>query len=531
MTKGQSNPRAARHEPLGDAAVAVRLEREIAPQIDPAALPRGVADVVTAFGRAVAYFDPSSVGGESPSQRVGAWLVEHLASTAEQAPNRRAIELPVLYGGAAGPDLAELAEHVGLSAAEVVALHAREYRVAAVGFQPGFPYLDGLAPELQAPRLDTPRVRVPAGSVAIGGPYTGVYPSESPGGWRLIGRTPMRLFDPHREPPALARAGDLVRFRAIDEGEFDRIATQQPLCPPGSPPRGEPLLRLPSAGAWTALCGAEHAGRRHTGQPAGGPMDHDAYRLAVALAGADPGSLALEATLVGPVVECLRYATLGVAGAAPSPLRGARKLCLSAGERVDLRHLNGGVRVYIAAAGGLAGVEGERLADGSMVLSAAGAPDEALGGSPAWWGPTASRRGVLRILPGPQTAWLSDEGWRQLCRGPWRVASQSNRMGVRLEGEPVPTVGAPPNESQPTCHGAIQLPGDGQPILLGADAQTLGGYPIVGVVASVDWPLLGQLRPGDPVRFEPITLAQAERVRRQADRDLAIAIEGFRLRS
>jgi inhibitor of KinA len=136
-----------------------------------------------------------------------------------------AIDIPVCYGGECGPDLDGLALHAKLPAAEVIARHcAAEYRVAMLGFAPGFAYLLGLDSTLHAPRHAVPRVRVPAGSVAIGGAQTGVYPRELPGGWRIIGRTPLVLFDASRDPPAVLGPGQRVRFRAIDADEFARLA-------------------------------------------------------------------------------------------------------------------------------------------------------------------------------------------------------------------------------------------------------------------------------------------------------------------
>ncbi|MEQ8847981.1 5-oxoprolinase subunit PxpB [Botrimarina sp.] len=532
-TKPHRPQPAGTHEPLGDAAVAVSLGGARPPRVDAKDLPPGVTDLVVAFGRAVAYFDPAIVevaAGASPSEAVGKWLAAAPGASGSPARGARgAIEVPVFYGGAEGADLEEVARRAGLTAEEVVARHARPYRVAAVGFQPGFPYLEGLPEELQVPRRDTPRPRVPAGSVAIGGPYTGVYPNESPGGWRLIGRTATRLYDPRREPAALVQPGDTVRFRAIDRAEFDRLTVEPRPARRAAAADGEAVLRVVSAGAWTALHAPAPRGRRSAGAPAGGPMDAEAHRLACALAGGPVGGAAIEATLVGPVLEALRDVRLGLAGATPARLRGSRRIDLAAGQRLDLRALAGGARAYVAAAGGLVGLEGERLSDGDPIHSAPTEPAD-LQPTPEWWGPSATRRATLRLLAGPQSELLGPSGLDRLCRSAWRVGSQSNRMGLRLDGPPVSLAGAPPDESQPTCHGAVQLPGDGRPIVLGADAQTLGGYPIVAVVASVDWPALAQLRPGDPVRFEPITLAEAEHFRRLAERELALAIQGFRLR-
>src|SRR5947209_10000607 len=132
--------------------------------------------------------------------------------------------LPVVYGGEFGPDLDEVARHHGLTANEVVERHSsRDYPIYCIGFSPGFPFLGGLDESLATPRLETPRPRVPAGSVGIAGSQTGVYPTTTPGGWRLIGRTPMVLFDPARVPPITYRPGDFIRFHAIDAGDFERL--------------------------------------------------------------------------------------------------------------------------------------------------------------------------------------------------------------------------------------------------------------------------------------------------------------------
>ncbi len=143
------------------------------------------------------------------TERLQRWWEESEASV----PASRDIVIPVTYGGEAGPDLAEVATHCRLTPAQVVALHSSiNYLVYFIGFQPGFPYLGGLPAALHTPRRDEPRLTVPAGSVGIGGSQTGVYPLASPGGWQLIGRTHLPLFDPSSDDPVLLRPGDRVRF-------------------------------------------------------------------------------------------------------------------------------------------------------------------------------------------------------------------------------------------------------------------------------------------------------------------------------
>jgi KipI family sensor histidine kinase inhibitor len=222
-------------EPLGDSALLIRLGEHIDAELNARAvalaaavrassLP-GVLDVAPAYASVCVRYDPAAWSTirlsafDAIAARVGTF-VDNAASTPIQAPSP-VLEIPVCYGGEFGPDLGAVAQHAGLDKAAVIARHnAADYRVAMLGFAPGFPYLLGLDPALHTPRRASPRTRVPAGSVAIGGAQTGIYPRASPGGWQIIGRTPLRLFDPHRDPPAWLAAGARVRFRAIDAEQF-----------------------------------------------------------------------------------------------------------------------------------------------------------------------------------------------------------------------------------------------------------------------------------------------------------------------
>jgi len=137
------------------------------------------------------------------------------------------VEIPVCYGGSFGPDLQDVAEHAGVSEEKVIELHSSvDYLIYMLGFTPGFPYLGGLPKEIACPRLSSPRTAVPIGSVGIAETQTGVYPLETPGGWRLIGRTPLKLFDPKLEQPVLLKAGDYLRFKPISLADYERIQQQ-----------------------------------------------------------------------------------------------------------------------------------------------------------------------------------------------------------------------------------------------------------------------------------------------------------------
>ncbi|MGH8042081.1 MAG: 5-oxoprolinase subunit PxpB [Rudaea sp.] len=223
-------------EALGDRALLIHLDERIDADVNARALAiaaalraatlPGVVDVAPAYASVCVQYEPSvwvdGAGAQTPYARIAARL-SILMDNAAVAPVTDAgvIEIPVCYGGTFGPDLAAAAQHAALDADAFVACHsAAEYRVAMLGFTPGFAYLLGLDPRLHLPRRASPRTRVPAGSVAIGGAQTGIYPRETPGGWHLIGRTPLALFDPARDPPALLAPAMRLRFRAIDADEF-----------------------------------------------------------------------------------------------------------------------------------------------------------------------------------------------------------------------------------------------------------------------------------------------------------------------
>jgi len=191
--------------------------------VDQKALP-GVVETVPSYRSLLVYYDPSVVGYDA--------LCAQLAALAEQAtttamPPAREVELPCCYEGELGTDLEAAAARLGLSVDELVRLHAgAEYLVYFIGFTPGLPYMTGAPERLTIPRLDTPRVKVPAGSVAIGGTQCCIYSVESPGGFWLLGRTPVRLYDPDAAEPILLRPGDRVRFHQIDRREFDDVAAR-----------------------------------------------------------------------------------------------------------------------------------------------------------------------------------------------------------------------------------------------------------------------------------------------------------------
>jgi inhibitor of KinA len=216
--------------PAGDAAILVTFGETIALEINRRAhaLARllqvepleGLGEAVPGYTTLLVHYDPLAL-----DYRQALEWIEARAGRAVQGeaggllPEPRRVEVPVFYGGEHGPDLGFVAEHNHLTPQEVVQIHSQgDYPVYLIGFTPGFPYLGGLDERIAAPRLAAPRTNVPAGAVGIGGQQTGIYSVESPGGWRLIGWTPLKLFDPLADPPALLAPGDVVRFKDVGFG-------------------------------------------------------------------------------------------------------------------------------------------------------------------------------------------------------------------------------------------------------------------------------------------------------------------------
>lgn len=503
-------------------------------------------EAIPGYNSLLVEYDPVRLSWLGLRRLVEAALAR-LAAGEEEGADRdgaRTVEVPVWYGGEAGPDLEDVAAHAGLTPDQVVALHAAgTYRVYCLGFSPGFCYLGGLDPRLHTPRLPSPRTRVPAGSVAIGGQQTGIYPAETPGGWRIIGRTPLVLFDPWRDPPSLLQPGDRVRFVPITEEEFRRLAPPPRREPAPPPETGRPGLRILQPGLLTTVQDTGRRGYQALGVPVAGAMDYWAIMVGNWLLGNRSRAAALEITLQGPEVEftgpvafCLTGAPcqaelVPAGGGSPRPVPMWASLVAGPGDRLRIGPLVRGCRAYLCVAGGLdvPAVLGSRSEDLFARLGPLGRPLKAgdwlpvgepvlppadLAGRALSPADVPEYRGDLKVraVPGPQADAFAPGALDQLAATAWRVGATSDRQGARLEGPALPLLAGADIVSEGIPPGAVQVPAGGQPILLLANRQTLGGYAKIAVVVYPDVARAAQLRPGDTLRFQLVDLAEAHRI-------------------
>lgn len=529
------NPHAPRIRDAGDSALLLEWSETIDPEINARAIAAaeairgaavsGLRDVVSTYRSVAVFFDPMTV--EPDGLRT---VLARLSEEPRPVVQGETIEVPVAYGGEAGPDLASVADWAGLSTDAVIERHSgTDYRVFMLGFLPGFAYLGSVDGAIAAPRRSTPRVRVPAGSVGIAGRQTGVYPRESPGGWQLIGRSAVKVFDVTRDRPSLFAPGDTVRFTPV-ASQVTAYGVETRLARESGPLNSSRTITVTRPGLLTTIQDRGRWGHQASGVPVSGAMDLVAHRVANLIVGNRGDAATLEVTVAGPELRMEQETRIAVTGAEllasvdgiASPLGVATRCRVGSVLRFGERR--SGARAYVAFDGGidvpptfgsrathvgaaLGGVDGRALAAGDRLpLGPAG------DGGPLT--SIATREipigGVrLRVLPGPQDDFFSEPAFAVLERTRFVVTPQSNRMGYRLSGASIPRATDREMISDATFVGAIQVPASGEPILLMSDRQTTGGHPQMATVITADLPLAAQLAPGDWVEFARCTRAEA----------------------
>ncbi|GIZ12740.1 5-oxoprolinase/urea amidolyase family protein [Pseudomonas sp. NCCP-436] len=482
----------------------------------------GVEEMIPAARTLLIRYRPSAIDRQT--------LVDAIAQrdlSQRQAQDSRRVEIPVYYNG---EDLDEVAALLGISREEVIQRHtSADYEVAFCGFAPGFGYLTGGAGFL-VPRRPTPRTRIPAGAVALAGEFSGVYPKASPGGWQIIGVTPLQMWDLARPEPALLRPGYKVRFR--DAGALPPGGLPAPRQPENTVAVGPHYLEVLSPGLQTVLQDLGRAGHSDQGVSESGALDRSALRAANRVVGNDSACACLEVVLGGLSFVCHGRTIIAITGA-QTPIRvtsacglqwqadNYQPIELDRGDRVSLGAPQAGLRSYLAIRGGfqvdpvLGSLSYDSLAQiGPLPLKAGDRLgfNEVSGGSsvsvtenPTFALPTTIDVVTLDVVMGPRSDWFTEAAIELLSNQPWRVTAQSNRVGIRLEGD-VALQRCKHDElpSEGTSVGAIQVPANGQPVLFLADHPLTGGYPVIASVASYHLDLAGQIPINAKIRFNPI---------------------------
>lgn len=502
---------------------------------------QGVEELVPAARTILVRFRPSATSAAA--------LVQGIAGrdlSQRTARSSTLVEIPVHYDG---EDLAEVAQILGITPEEVVRRHTgSEYTVAFTGFAPGFAYLSGGHPSLNVPRRSTPRTRLPAGSVGLAGTFSAVYPQASPGGWQIIGVTPVAMWDMERAQPALLQPGYRVRFvdMATQKGAAGAItesatgsksAKRTEQRPQRELAAGQAALRVRATGLLTVFQDLGRYGQAGQGVSASGAMDQAALKAANRLVGNVSNAAALETVGGGLQLQSLGENVVAVTGAdvplSVATVDGRRwsvpryqPVALADGDTLAVGQPQAGARCYVAVRGGFDIAEvmgscatdtlahvgpaplsvgdtlGVRPATARAVVGAAELPPGDL--------PTLEQEVVLDVVMGPRTDWFTAEAIERLATQRWQVTPQSNRVGLRLAGE-VPLDRAIGGElpSEGTALGALQVPPSGQPVLFLADHPLTGGYPVIATVAPHHLDRAGQIPVGAWLRFHPIRAFEA----------------------
>ncbi|MBD9388401.1 5-oxoprolinase subunit PxpB [Agrobacterium sp. AGB01] len=486
----------------------------------------GVLEIVPAARTLMIAYDPLSLDQAELLQAVAARLGKKRSVGVTET-----VDIPVHYDG---EDIADVAELLGCSTSEVVRRHTEaEYTVAFTGFAPGFAYLSAPGAELAVPRRKSPRTVVPAGSVGLAGEFSGVYPKASPGGWQLIGRTPLAMFDLARDPATLLRPGLRVRFHDIARSSMHAVEKTAVVAKPraGVPSDIGNGIEILSSGLPVLM---QDLGRAHMaaqGVSLSGALDHGNFKLANRIVGNRPGTPALEIAPAGFSFKAIGRGVVAFTGApAATSVTSANgdvasvdfntPIALDDGDVVALQSPLSGTRSYLAMRGGfvvepvLGSVATDTLAQIGAVALGAGTQlavnSENVkkpvlpGEQPAFAMPKADEIVTLDIYLGPRTDWFTNEAVESFLSQSWRVTPQSSRVGIRLSGEPLERLDRNELPSEATLRGALQVPASGQPVLFLSDHPLTGGYPVIANVAAHHLDLAGQIPVGAHIRFNAL---------------------------
>ncbi|ATG17026.1 allophanate hydrolase [Providencia alcalifaciens] len=485
---------------------------------------KGIEEITPAARTVLVRYNPARENITAIVQQISQRNIECIASQAGKL-----VTIPVHY---TGEDLPEVAEYLGITIEEVIRRHTEsEYLVAFSGFAPGFGYMVSTQAQLHVPRRQSPRVRIPAGSVALAGEFSSVYPQASPGGWQLIGRTDLAVWDINRSEPALLQAGYRVNFIDQSKHAVSYSLPEQPQIKPRENTQTYDLTVL-ATGLQTLFQDRGRIGQSALGISESGAMDKSALYSANRLVGNDTQSTVLEVTQGGLKVRANSDVLVGITGA-ECPITVTTEeghvyvsatycpIHLAKGDVIQLGAPTKGVRSYFSVRGGFAVTPVLESCSFDTLAQVGPAPIMvgqslsihqknnhraiSLTETPAFEYPTADDEVVLDVIMGPRTDWFTEQAAALLPQQVWQVTAASNRIGLRLMGEtPLSRQQLQELPSEGTCIGAIQVPANGQPVLFLNDHPLTGGYPVIGSVCDYHLDLAGQIPVNGKIRFNPL---------------------------
>lgn len=496
----------------------------------------GIEEIIPAARTLMVHFHPAKISIQQLAAAISSRDLQERSHT-----KGKSIEIPVHYNG---DDLALVAEILGCTVQEVIQQHTEnEYTVAFTGFAPGFAYMVSNTSQWNIPRRNTPRTRIPAGAVALAGEFSSIYPQASPGGWQLIGITTERMWDLSRPSPALLQPGYRVNFRDVgrhpatislpETGETEislpETSDHNMVLTPGDSCH----LEILSVGLLTLLQDLGRVGQAKSGISASGAMDKSALRSANRIVGNSSDQACLEivsggfkAIAYGQMLVAITGASCPIEIKTPSGeifhVNTYQPIDLNDGDEISLGVPVAGIRSYLSVRGGFTvpailssrsfdtlsniGPAPLKMNDKLVVGETSRCAAISISETPAFDMPNRDEIVVLDILFGPRTDWFTQESIDLLSKQIWQVTPQSNRIGLRLNGEcSLSRIKLQELPSEGTCMGAIQIPASGQPVLFLADHPLTGGYPVIASVADYHLDLAGQIPVNAKIRFNPIS--------------------------
>ena len=544
----------------GEDSLQVQFEQEICPEVNRQVtrfaqlfaqfskdIPE-IKEIVPTYCAVTVYFDDENIQSQLV-KKIAEEVLDRLSEDKENSSaESKTIKIPVCYEDKDfAPDLVNVIEHAGLTEKQVIELHSsKPYLIYMMGFLPGFPYLGGMDAKLETPRLKTPRTKIPAGSVAIGGKQTGLYSVESPGGWQIIGRTPLKVFDLNRNPTFVYKAGDKIQFVPVTKEEYDHFDENQWLKENGFLETGSSVssiyntqdknrfacgsgIEIIDGGFNTTVQDDGIKGFQKYGIGQSGVMDKISFDLANRICGNAENKPCLETTLGGPEIRFTLPCDFAITGAVLKnatlnnvPIQMNKKIHAEKNAVLKCGFATKGLHSYIAFTGGIllppvfgscstnlkskmGGLCGRKLCakDQLAIGYVNEKPAEVNAGTKELNPFFTEQKELLELecVKSSQSDLFTTDAVNKFSAQVYTVAPASDRMGIRFSGESL-NCGSTDIISDAIPFGSVQITSSGLPVVMAADRQTTGGYAKIACVTKKSMCVLAQAVPGTKVKFK-----------------------------